>query len=68
MVSVELAPNLYYGIFPGIVKPSFHVDHYVDLTEIPEKTKLPPFPDLEAYQTYKNFPIRMVVAMVCHQF
>ena len=58
MASVELTPNLYYGIFPGIIEPAFHVDHYVDLTERLEKDKLPPLPDLHAYQTYKNFPIK----------
>ena len=33
MSSVKLLDNLYYGIHPSIVYPSFHVDYIIDLTE-----------------------------------
>jgi protein-tyrosine phosphatase len=33
MSYVKLSDTLYYGIHPNVVKPLFHVDHYIDLTE-----------------------------------
>lgn len=53
MSSVKIFDNLYYGIYPGVVFPSFHVDHFVGLTE---KEELDPFDPQGA--SIKIFPIK----------
>lgn len=53
MASVKISYDLYYGLHPSIVLPSYKVDFYIDLTTEKE------FPDFIVPEncTYKRFPI-----------
>jgi protein-tyrosine phosphatase len=54
MSSVKLLDNLYYGIHPSIVYPSFHVDYIIDLTEKKENLSF----TLKDNVQYFRYPIR----------
>ena len=56
MSSVKLLDNLYYGIHPSIVYPSFHVDYIIDLTEKKENLSF----TLKDNVQYFRYPIEIV--------